>query len=135
MRRLRLVASGLSQGSWVRQAARDAGVPIYAVKTSSPSNLLRALRTLLGIDPSAGGTFARRPEEEEGGHSSRSESLAAAAADTAFVWEPQPPGPSKAPVHGNVVSRVRRSAGRPLALSLALATRNVGAYQRVFAHL
>ena len=47
-----------AQGSWVRQAARDAGVPIFVVKTAAPSNLTRALRTLLGFDPSAGGTFA-----------------------------------------------------------------------------
>lgn len=46
-----------AQGSWVRQAARDAGVPIFVVKTAAPSNLTRALRTLLGFDPSAGGTF------------------------------------------------------------------------------
>ena len=47
-----------AQGSWVRQAARDAGVPIFVVKSAAPSNLTRALRTLLGFDPSAGGTFA-----------------------------------------------------------------------------
>lgn len=89
-------------------------MPIYAVKTSSPSNLLRALRTLLGIDPSAGGTFARRQdEEEEEGGSSRSAALAAAAAGTAFVREQQPPGSTPKPaVHGNVVSRVRWQAGR-----------------------
>ncbi len=32
-------------------------VPIYAVKTSGSANLVKAFRTLLGIDPSPGGTF------------------------------------------------------------------------------
>lgn len=101
----------------MRQAAKDAGVPIYAVKTSSPSNLLRALRTLLGIDPSAGGTFARRQDDDDERDSFQSDALAAAAAGTAFVREKQPPAPARpAParpvsVHGNVVSRVRCCAG------------------------
>lgn len=34
---------------------QDARVPIYAVKAGGTANLVRALRTLLGIDPSAGG--------------------------------------------------------------------------------
>lgn len=89
-------------------------MPIYAVKTSSPSNLLRALRTLLGIDPSAGGTFARRQEEEGEGSSSRAAALAAAAAGTAFVREQQPPRAAQAPVHGNVVSRVCCATGTGL---------------------
>ena len=47
----------------MKKAAKDAGVPILAVKSSSPSNLLRALRTVLGIEPSAGGTFLERPRD------------------------------------------------------------------------
>ena len=90
----------------MRQAAKDAGVPIYAVKTCSPSNLLRALRTLLGIDPSAGGTFARRQDEDEE-DSFQSDALAAAAAGTAFVRDTRPPVSSQPAIHGNVVSRVR----------------------------
>ncbi|PNH02646.1 hypothetical protein TSOC_011361 [Tetrabaena socialis] len=41
------------------QMVRDlASVPIYAVKTSGAANLVKAFRTLLGIDPSAGDAFA-----------------------------------------------------------------------------
>jgi len=50
----------------LRDAARDAGVPVYAVKTGSTAALQRALRALLGLDPSAGGiTFARRKSLSE----------------------------------------------------------------------
>ena len=46
----------------LRDAAREAGVPVYAVKTGTTQALQRALRALLGLDPSAGGglTFAKR---------------------------------------------------------------------------
>ncbi|CAG9460286.1 unnamed protein product [Pedinophyceae sp. YPF-701] len=50
--RSRLKASG-----WLKRAAKSAGVPIYAVKSSSQSNLQKAVRILLGMDPSAGGQF------------------------------------------------------------------------------
>jgi hypothetical protein len=33
---------------------QGAKVPIYAIKASGTANLVRALRTLLGVDPSAG---------------------------------------------------------------------------------
>ncbi|KAG2501552.1 hypothetical protein HYH03_000059 [Edaphochlamys debaryana] len=42
----------------LRAAARESNVPIYAVKTAGSANLVKAFRTLLGIDPSAGGAFA-----------------------------------------------------------------------------
>jgi hypothetical protein len=45
----------LRSNAALRAAARDAGVPVYAIKTSSSANLVRAFRTLLGVDPSAGG--------------------------------------------------------------------------------
>ena len=37
----------------LRAAARSAGVPIYAVRAATSEHLVRALRALLGIDPSA----------------------------------------------------------------------------------
>ena len=43
----------------------QASVPIYAVKSSGPSNLVKAFRTLLGIDPSAGGTFGAPGSDSE----------------------------------------------------------------------
>jgi stage III sporulation protein SpoIIIAA len=45
----------LRSNATLRSAARDAGVPVYAIKTSSSANLVRAFRTLLGVEPSAGG--------------------------------------------------------------------------------
>jgi hypothetical protein len=42
----------------LRQAARDRGIPIYAIKNSTVSSLVRAFRTLMGIDPAAGSGFA-----------------------------------------------------------------------------
>lgn len=44
-------------GSSLKAAAREAGVPIYAMKTCSSSHLKAALRTLLALDPSPGGVF------------------------------------------------------------------------------
>jgi hypothetical protein len=49
------VRSKLRSNTGLRQAARQAGVPVYAIKSSSSSNLIRAFRTLLGQEPSAGG--------------------------------------------------------------------------------
>jgi hypothetical protein len=49
------VRSKLRSNTVLRQAARQAGVPVYAIKSSSSSNLIRAFRTLLGHEPSAGG--------------------------------------------------------------------------------
>ena len=45
--------------TWTRRgASRDLLWHLIQVKSAAPSNLTRALRTLLGFDPSAGGTFA-----------------------------------------------------------------------------
>ena len=49
--------SKLKSNPGLRGAAREAGVPIYAIKSSSTANLVKAFRTLLGVDPSAGGVF------------------------------------------------------------------------------
>ncbi|KAG2434063.1 hypothetical protein HXX76_007791 [Chlamydomonas incerta] len=50
----------------LRATARESSVPIYAVKTSGSANLVKAFRTLLGIDPSAGGAFGPGSDSEEG---------------------------------------------------------------------
>jgi hypothetical protein len=42
----------------LRTAAKAAGVPVYAIKSASTSNMIKAFRTLLGVEPSAGGFFA-----------------------------------------------------------------------------
>jgi hypothetical protein len=49
------VRSKLRANANLRQAARQAGVPVYAIKSASSSNLVRAFKTLLGQEPSAGG--------------------------------------------------------------------------------
>ena len=42
----------------LRAAAKAAGVPVYAIKSGSTSNLIKAFRTLLGVEPAAGGFFS-----------------------------------------------------------------------------
>eukprot|EP00879_Flechtneria_rotunda_P010046 GHRR01010504.1.p1 GENE.GHRR01010504.1~~GHRR01010504.1.p1 ORF type:complete len:561 (+),score=231.07 GHRR01010504.1:1227-2909(+) len=59
------VRSRVRADSSLRSAAKEAGVPVYAVKSSSNSNLVRAFRTLLGLDPSAGSLFAARASDDE----------------------------------------------------------------------
>ena len=44
-------------GSWLRTAAKAAGIPIFSVKTSNPDHLERGVRTILGLEPSPGGIF------------------------------------------------------------------------------
>ena len=44
--------SKLKQHSWIKDAAKAAGVPLYTIKTTSPQNLVRGLRTVVGLDPS-----------------------------------------------------------------------------------
>ena len=99
-----------AQGSWVRQAARDAGVPIFVVKTAAPSNLTRALRTLLGFDPSAGGTFV-------GWRERNSRDSGAALGDSSAAGLPD----AEYPVadSSNVSSRVRMWLGVCCDLALA----------------
>ncbi|PSC75678.1 P-loop nucleoside triphosphate hydrolase superfamily [Micractinium conductrix] len=43
--------------SWIKGAAKAAGIPVYSIKSASISNLVRAVRTVLGIDPSPGALF------------------------------------------------------------------------------
>jgi hypothetical protein len=44
----------------LRASAKAAGVPVYAIKSPSTSNLIKAFRTLLGVEPAAGGFFPAR---------------------------------------------------------------------------
>jgi hypothetical protein len=48
----------LKAAAWVRGAAREAGVPVYAIASPAVGDVVRAVRTLLGVDPSPGGMFA-----------------------------------------------------------------------------
>jgi len=44
----------VKQNSWVRATARELGIPVYAVKSTSPGAIFKALRALLGLEPTAG---------------------------------------------------------------------------------
>jgi hypothetical protein len=48
----------LKGSAWVKESARAAGVPIFSVRSAELASLVKALRTVTGLDPSAGGTFA-----------------------------------------------------------------------------
>jgi hypothetical protein len=76
------VRSKLRSNAGLRQAARQAGVPVYAIKSSSSSNLIRAFRTLLGQEPSAGGMLGggAGPGGDEGEGATAAAAAAAAAA-------------------------------------------------------
>ncbi len=54
------------QGDWVRTVAKQDGIPVYALKSSGKANLVKGLRTLLGIDPSAGGSPLGAQSSDEG---------------------------------------------------------------------
>lgn len=45
-------------GAWVKEAARAAGIPVFSIKSAGVGDIVKALRTLVGIDPSPGGLFA-----------------------------------------------------------------------------
>eukprot|EP00898_Chlorokybus_atmophyticus_P006755 jgi/Chlat1/7080/Chrsp57S06770 len=49
--------SRLRQNTWVRETARERSLPIYAIKANTMAQMVRAVRTILGIDPSAGSAF------------------------------------------------------------------------------
>jgi len=57
--------SKLKSGGWVKRAAKAAGVPIYAVKSASATSLVKAVKTLTGREPSAGGVFGKAGLREE----------------------------------------------------------------------
>ena len=50
--------SSLKQSPEVRIQAKDAKIPIYAIKDNSGSNFSRAFRTLMGIDAAPGSPFS-----------------------------------------------------------------------------
>ena len=54
------------QGDWVRTVAKQDGIPVYALKRAGRSSLVRGLRTLLGVDPSAGSLFGQAANEDKG---------------------------------------------------------------------
>lgn len=56
----------LKTSGWVRGAATAARVPIYTVRSASVDHVVKAIRTLLGIDPSPGGMFAAAKEDPAG---------------------------------------------------------------------
>jgi hypothetical protein len=60
------VTAALPQGDWVRTVAKQEGIPVFVVKSGGRANLVRALRTLLGIDPSAGGALLSGPQPDDG---------------------------------------------------------------------
>jgi hypothetical protein len=51
------VRGKLRANTGLRQAARQADVPVYAIRSRSSSNLVRAFKTLLGLEPGAGVTL------------------------------------------------------------------------------
>ena len=50
----------------MRTVAKQEGIPVFVVKSGGRANLVRALRTLLGIDPSAGGALLSGPQADDG---------------------------------------------------------------------
>jgi hypothetical protein len=74
------IRSRLKTNATLRATAREAGVPVYAIKSSSSSNLVRAFRTLLGLEPSAGSLFGSRGGSMDDDTDSAWPSAAAAAA-------------------------------------------------------
>ncbi|KAL4421440.1 hypothetical protein ABPG75_010731 [Micractinium tetrahymenae] len=52
----------IKTSSWIKGASKAAGIPVYSIKAASISNLVRAVRTLLGIDPSPGAMFGEDAE-------------------------------------------------------------------------
>ena len=52
------VRARIKGGGWLKKAAQAAGVPVYAIKNANATSLVRAVRTLVGEEPSpAGGSF------------------------------------------------------------------------------
>ena len=56
-----------SAGGWVKSAAGTLGVPVYSIRSGALEHVVKALRTLSGVDPSPGGLFARDAEAPAGG--------------------------------------------------------------------
>jgi len=73
------VRSKLRANANLRTAARQAGVPVYAIRSSSSSNLIRAFRTLLGHEPTAGSVLGGSSGGEGEGSAAAVAAMAAAA--------------------------------------------------------
>lgn len=49
----------LRSSGWLRNAAQAAGIPVFSIRSSSVEHVVKAIRTLTGVDPSPGGIFSR----------------------------------------------------------------------------
>ena len=47
----------LKASGWIKVAAQQAGLPVFTVKTAAVEHVVKGVRTLLGVDPAAGGIF------------------------------------------------------------------------------
>jgi hypothetical protein len=48
----------LKSSTWIKNGAKAAGIPIYSIRDASIEHIVRAVRTVLGVDPSPGSMFA-----------------------------------------------------------------------------
>ena len=48
----------LKSSAWIKGAAKTAGIPIFQIKSGSSPSVVKAIRTLVGIDPSPGALFS-----------------------------------------------------------------------------
>lgn len=61
------VRSHMKSGSWAREAAKEAAVPVYAIKSSTSVILVRALETLVGLQPASQSPLGLPPISEPTG--------------------------------------------------------------------
>jgi stage III sporulation protein SpoIIIAA len=47
----------IKSSTWIKEAAKIAKIPLFTIQTDSEPNIVRAVRTLMGLDPSPGGVF------------------------------------------------------------------------------
>lgn len=78
----------------MKEAARAAGIPVFSIKSAGVGDVVKALRTLVGIDPSPGGLFADGDDYVTGAARVRGSwaglggcySMVRAAQQTALLW-------------------------------------------------
>ncbi|KAF5830043.1 single-stranded nucleic acid-binding R3H domain-containing protein [Dunaliella salina] len=68
--------SSVKADAALRKVAKECQIPIYAIKGGNVPSLTRAFRTLLGVDPSAGGSFVQRSASRSGQASPHTPSVA-----------------------------------------------------------
>eukprot|EP00200_Dunaliella_tertiolecta_P012268 CAMPEP_0202373952 /NCGR_PEP_ID=MMETSP1127-20130417/4887_1 /ASSEMBLY_ACC=CAM_ASM_000462 /TAXON_ID=3047 /ORGANISM="Dunaliella tertiolecta, Strain CCMP1320" /LENGTH=759 /DNA_ID=CAMNT_0048970985 /DNA_START=140 /DNA_END=2420 /DNA_ORIENTATION=+ len=68
--------SSVKADAALRKVAKECQVPIYAIKGGNVPSLTRAFRTLLGVDPSAGGSFVQKSASRGGQASPHAPSVA-----------------------------------------------------------